>query len=345
METASESVEQSIQAAPVESSEYVYQPSIPPERMAWVVLFIAFVMFCLLSASTVLGIYFFLFESTIPIPTALQVAQGTVGITGADLIERVEREQEDLTNTVTSISTDSQSQATIQFRSHPVAEDEIPDLIAAVTLQRNTLLTFDHASRPRFEWSPNRPYIQLSQLSGQLDIVITGARKKPFLMHIDTKRGLNIDLSQNGRYRIHATDDEVRLLNLDGAASTFFADDAANPNPVPSGQEVLLITYESEAVGVERRWFRGFYYDKPLLNDYPLRCDSCFQDHLNINAGVWYTFESDNLFTLLDSSRHPVRLRSIEFYASGHQFDTAISEMMILVSSSEAAPDAQTNAP
>ncbi len=472
METASESVEQSIQAAPVESSEYVYQPSIPPERMAWVVLFIAFVMFCLLSASTVLGIYFFLFESTVPIPTALQVAQGTVGITGADLIERVEREQEDLTNTVTSISTDSQSQATIQFRSHPVAEDEIPDLIAAVTLQRNTLLTFDHASRPRFEWSPNRPYIQLSQLSGQLDIVITGARKKPFLMHIDTKRGLNIDLSQNGRYRIHATDDEVRLLNLDGAASTFFADDAANPNPVPSGQEVvirlgnrsieiqrsieniltnaafslqdtaevqgdllppkwgcpsrivpdrpprgsvtmekfdgrvvarlrrldnatsssgagcvqlfgsdgldvtdfdsihvvatfnlnyqslircgiegsecplmLLITYESEAVGVERRWFRGFYYDKPLLNDYPLRCDSCFQDHLNINAGVWYTFESDNLFTLLDSSRHPVRLRSIEFYASGHQFDTAISEMMILVSSSEAAPDAQTNAP
>lgn len=454
-ETAQEWAESSTEAQTetTEASEYVYEPS-PPERMAWRVLLAAFAMFCLLSASTILGVYFYLFESMAAIPTALQVAQGTVGITDSDLIETVERERKDLTSAVTTISTDSQSQATIQFRDHRTAEDETPDLIAAVTLQRNTRLTFNRAARPRFEWSSNRQTIQLSELSGRLDAVVTGAQEDGFLMSIDTKQGLNIELDRNGRYRIHATDDEVRLLNLAGAASLFFADDAASRIPVPSGQEavarlgsrvidvqssieniltnavfslqdavgdspglppkwgcranhgtftmeefdgrvgirlrrlgnvtspgearciqpfgsdgldvtgfdsirvvatfhlnyqslsrcgvegsecplMLLITYDDE-FGFRRRWFRGFYYDEPVSSDYPSRCASCFQDHLNINAKVWYTFESENLFNLINQERHPARLRSIEFYASGHQFDTSISEMMLLVSSAEA---------
>ena len=457
-ETAQEWAESSTEAQTetTEASEYVYEPS-PPERMAWRVLLAAFAMFCLLSASTILGVYFYLFESMAAIPTALQVAQGTVGITDSDLIETVERERKDLTNTVTTISTDSQSQATIQFRDQRTAEDETPDLIAAVTLQRNTRLTFNRAARPRFEWSSNRQTIQLSELSGRLDAVVTGAQEDGFLMSIDTKQGLNIEINRNGRYRIHATDDEVRLLNLAGAASLFFADDAASRRPAPSGQEavarlgsrvidvqpsieniltnavfslqdavddagdspglppkwgcranhgaftmeefdgrvgirlrrlgnvtspgearciqpfgsdgldvtgfdsirvvatfhlnyqslsrcgvegsecplMLLITYDDE-FGFRRRWFRGFYYDEPVSSDYPSRCASCFQDHLNINAKVWYTFESENLFNLINQERHPARLRSIEFYASGHQFDTSISEMMLLVSSAEA---------
>ena len=459
-EAVQEWVEQSTEATDTETSEYAYQPPIPPERMAWRVLLIAFAMFCLLSVSTILGIYFYLFESVIAIPTVLQVAQGTVGITGADLIETVERKREDLTNTVTSISIDSQSQATMQFWDDRITEDETPDLIAAVTLQRNTLLTFNHAWRPRFEWSSNRQNIRLSELSGQLDIVIAGAQQKPFLMSIHTRQGLSIDLARDGRYRIHATDDEVRLLNLAGEAAIFFADDAASRRAVPNGQEVLvrlgnrsieihpsveniltnaifslqdimedqddlpglppkwgchashgaftmeefdgrvgihlrrlgnvtspgevrciqpfgsdgldvtgfdsirvvttfnlnyqslsrcgvkgsecplmlLITYNDQ-LGVERRWFRGFYYDEPVSSEYPLRCASCFQDHLNVNAKVWYTFESENLFNLINEARHPAKLRSIEFYASGHQFDTLISEMMILVSSTDAETD------
>ena len=131
------------------AEEYVHQPTIPPERLAWRVMLTAFAVFCLLGASALYGIYFFLFESMIAIPTALQVTQGTVGITGADLIETVEREQEILTNTVTGVSTDSQSQATIQFWDDKVAEDESPGLIAAVTLQRNTYLTFNRVTPTR----------------------------------------------------------------------------------------------------------------------------------------------------------------------------------------------------
>ena len=446
-----------------EESEYVYQPPVPPERLAWRVLLVAFAMFCLLSVSAAFGVYFYLFESVIPIPTVLNVAQGTVGITGADLIETVERQQENLTSTVTRISTDSQSQATIQFRDDRIAEDDPLDLIAAVTLQRNTRLTFNRAARPRFEWSSNWQNIRLSELSGQLDVVITGARQGGFLMRIDTEHDLSIELYGNGRYRINATDDETILLNLDGAAALFFADDARSFVPIgqealarlgnrvidirpamenvltnavftlqdipevegdlpalppkwgchadkgsfamqefdgrvgirlrgldnatshgevrcvqPFGSEgldvtdfdsirivttfnlnyqslsrcgslgsecplMLLIAYD-DRVGVTRQWFRGFYYDEPLASEYPTRCASCFQDHLNLNAKAWYTFESENLFNLINEERHPTKLRSIEFYASGHQFDTLIGEMMILVSSADPEQDTEPGA-
>ncbi len=448
--------------------EYAYKPTIPPERMAWGVLLISFALFCLLTVSTVLGVYFFLFESTVSIPTTLRVAQGTVGITGSDLIEAVEREQEDLTGSTTSVSTDSQSQATIQFWEQLTEENQIPTLIASATLQRNTFVTFNRASSPRFEWSANPDEIQLSKLTGQLEILIAGAQENAFVFRVITEQGLVIHLNRNGRYSINATDDEVRLLNLGGEAIVFFEDDFTNNRLVPNGQEVvvrlgnrlidlqtkienvltnsafslqpvtvstegnpimppgwgcrvnqndlprgtfsveefdgrrvvrlrrldnatsngevgcvqpfgtdgidvtgyesvrvvstfnlnyqslskcgiagsecplmLLVTYDDD-FGITRRWFRGFYYDELLSASYPTRCSSCLQDHQNINEKVWYTFESDNLFNLLDEERRPVRIRSIEFYASGHQFDTMVSEMMILVSPLEDETDTST---
>lgn len=460
MEAVQENIEQPTNQIPEpDESEFTYDPIIATERMAWGVLLISFALFCILTVSTLLGVYYFLFESTVSIPTTLRVAQGTVGITGSDLIEAVEREQEDLTSSVTSISTDSQSQATIQFWERQTDEENPQQtLIASVALQRNTFVTFNRATSPRFEWSTKPDDIQLSKLSGQLDVLIANAPENSFIFRIITEQGLVIHLNKNGRYTINATDDEVRLLNLGGQAVVFFEDDFNNNRLVPDGQEVvvrlgsrtidldskienlltnsafslqpvtvdaeenpimppgwgcrvnqddlprgtysidefdgrrvvrlrrldnatshgevgclqpfgtdgidvtnfasvkvvatfylnyqslskcgtvgsecplmLLVNYDDK-FGIARRWFRGFYYDELISADYPTRCTSCLQDHQNINEKVWYTFESDNLFNLLDDERRPNRIRSIEFYAHGHQFDTMVSEMMILVS-------------
>lgn len=463
MEVVQESIEQNLDTPSDDDAVYGYQPTVSPERMAWGVLLIAFALFCTLTISTVLGVYFFLFESTISIPTTLRVSQGTVGITGSDLIEAVEREQEELTSSVTSISTDSQSQATIQFWEQPSEDIETIPLISSITLQRNTFVTFNRASSPRFEWSTNPYDIELSKLTGQLDVLVIGADENAFVMRITTEQGVIINLNRNGRYSIIATDDEVRIVNFDGEAVVFFSDDFTNNRLVSTGQEVvvrlgnrsidqkstienvltnssfslqpvtlgvdnepimppgwgcrfkqndlprgtftieefdgrygvrvkrldnatsngevgcvqpfgtegldvtgyesirivstfylnyqslskcgiagsecplmILLTYDDD-LGITRRWFRGFYYDELLSNEYPTRCASCLQDHQNINEKVWYTFESDNLFSLIDEERHPKRIRSIEFYASGHQFDTIISEMMILVTPIESA--------
>ena len=448
--------------AAVSAAGYAYQSALSPDRAAWLVLLLAFGMFCLLTLSAGFAIYTYLFRSTIPLPAALQVAQGTVGITGLDLVETVEREREDLTNTATSVSTDSLSQATIQFHDLASAEIESPPLLASVTLQNNTSVAFDHARRPRFDWSLNQLSISLSRLKGTLDLLVTGANDKPFALTVSTVGDVEVVIREDGRYRITASEDEARLLSLSGAATlnpgggpiavsageetivrlgaqtvetvdaprnllsnssfsllpagaqsgssapqkwvclttqdsppggrfgleefdgrlamrlrrlnnatshgevsctqhfgggadvsgydsikllvTFFLNYQSLSQCATQGSEcplMLHLVYE-DRFGFTRDWLRGFYYAKEIETDFPTRCSSCVQDHEVINRAGWYTFESENLFSLLGEHELPHLLRSLRFYASGHQFDAAVSEVMVLLESADEPPqDAQ----
>jgi len=466
-----EQAEQVIEAATSSDSAYDFDGANSPERTAWIVLLGAFALFCTMTLTSIFGVYEYLFRSTAPMAAILHVAKGTVGITGADLRETVEREREELTNTVASISTDSLSQATIQFRETEDADADSARLLAAVTLQGNTFVTFNHAIRPRFDWSPDPHRVKFSRLNGQLDVLVTGVRAHPFLMDIytddlNTDKGVFIQFVSNGRYRLTVSEDEVRLLNLAGEVSAFFGDDTALRNPIAPGKELVirignrsirtldrtkniakngsfslqsasigqmyapgeplnwncsglpgqvppgshsLVEYDGRVgVGLRRysnatthgeisciqsfagegldarafeslsvlatfsldyqslslcgtkgsecplmvninysnndsppdnkgNWFRGFYYEGQAASSYKKRCSSCLQDHVDTNASVWYTFDSGNLLNLIPEDDHPVFINSIRFYASGHQFDAVVSEIMLLaVESSDA---------
>ena len=444
---------------PLESpSSQVYRSAIPPGRMAWLVLLIAFVLFCTLTISAALAIYTYLFQSTESIPAVLQVSQGTVGVTGSDFVETVQRERQDITNTQTIISTDSLSQATIQFQDVAPVDGAAPQLLAAVALQSNTLVTFERASRPRFDWSLNRHSIRFSNVKGEIDVFVTGAVEKPFVLNVGTAQGLMVQFLDDGRYRVSATDDEVRILNVSGQASVYFIDDMSSLRSVPAGQELVvrlgnrtiepsttirnilsnslfslqdteadptqgatvlpqkwgcLIEQESDPRGkfslesfdgrmglrlrrldnatshgkvmctqpfgedgwdvseydsikvivtfyvssqslsqcgivgsecplmlhlrykdslsVSRTWIRGFHFDKEVITDYPTLCSTCIQEHEIINKQAWYTYESENLLSVIAANDHPERLSWIALEASGHQFDTIISEILLLV--------------
>lgn len=439
----------------------VYRSAISPGRMAWLVLWLAFGMFCLLTITAALVIYTYMFQSNEAIPVELLVSQGTVGVTGSDFVEAVQRERQDLTNTQTSISTDSLSQATIQFRDVAAIDGAAPKLLAAVALQSNTFVTFERASRPRFDWSLNRHNIRFSNLKGKLDVFVAGAVEKPFLLYVGTAQGLSVQFLDLGRYRLSATEDEVRILNISGQASAYFTDDMSSLQSVPVGQELVVklgnrtfeprttvenllsnslfgsqttgttpssdalvlpakwgchVEQDSEPRGtyslepfdgrlvlrlrrldnatshgkvtciqpfgedgidvseydaiklvvtfyvssqslsqcgilgsecplmlrlrykdrlpVSRTWIRGFFFDKEIETDYPTLCNTCIQEHEIINKQAWYTFESENLLSVIDANDHPESLSWIALEASGHQFDTIISEVLLLVDKS-----------
>ncbi len=467
---ATQQAEQILEAAANEDAVYQFDGRAAPERIAWVVLLGAFALFCSVALTTIFGVYHYLFRSTAPMPAMLQVAKGTVGITGADLIEAVERGEEDLTNTQTSISTDSLSQATIQLRDLGQGQGEPARLLAAVTLQRNTFVTYNYARRPRFEWSREPQRIQFSRLSGELDVLVAGASGHPFVMDIytdalNTEGGLHIQLVKNGRYRIGVSEDEVRVLNLHGEAAAFFGDDPGTRHPAPVGEELVVrignrrvavdrgrtellasshfslqntsmetiyasgvplnwscgllpeqeppgsyslvnrdgriglalrrfnnatshgeigclqefeapgldasdyeslrvlatfrLDYQSlslcgklgsecplmlqiryrhrQARGVDSAsWFRGFYYEEESSGAYKKLCASCLQDHVDTNQAVWYSFDSGNILSLFAEADQGIYIDSIRFYASGHQFDTVVSEVILLATR---APD------
>ncbi len=463
--------ERIIEAAANDDSMYEFDGAYPPERTAWIVLVGAFALFCTMTLSSAFGVYHYLFRSTAPMPAVLQVSKGTIGITGADLRETVERSREELTNTVTSISTDSLSQATIQFRDDTGSEIESAPLLAAVTLQGNTFVTFNHANRPRFDFSREPQSVQFSRLKGQLDVIVTGVGADPFLMDIytddlNTDKGVHIRSVTNGRYRLSVSEDEVRLLNLAGEVSAFFGDDPDLRNFVKPGGELvarigngsirtnentadilkdgafslqsptigqayspgeplnwncgrlpeqqppgvysllefdgrlgmslqrynnatshgeiscvqefggegldvrsyeslsvlatfklnyqslslcgkegsecplmLHITYTMDDSPVVTRgnWFRGFYYEGQATGTHKKICSSCLQEHVDTNPSVWYTFDSGNLLNLIAEDRQPASINAIRFYASGHQFDTVVSELMLLAVDSSGA--------
>ena len=96
---------------------------------------------------------------------------------------------------------------------------------------------------------------------------------------------------------------------------------------------MLRLDYE-DSLRVDRYWIRGFYYDKEVESEFDTRCSTCLQDHVVANKRVWYTFESENLLTLINNVHHPARLESFQFYASGHQFDTVVGEIILLLDKS-----------
>lgn len=91
---------------------------------------------------------------------------------------------------------------------------------------------------------------------------------------------------------------------------------------------MLRMKYRNQAQ-TETNWYRGFYIDyNPAFGD-PIRCNSCFQDHIKVNANTWYTFISDE-FVVGGDGLQPVEILELEVYSLGHSFDAYISEFSVV---------------
>lgn len=82
-----------------------------------------------------------------------------------------------------------------------------------------------------------------------------------------------------------------------------------------------------------RDYYQGFFVSPADGLGWPRKCDSCANDHLHVNAGVWYTFESTDLIQDLPADLRelrPATLEFIEFYASGHGYEVYVDEVSLL---------------
>lgn len=96
---------------------------------------------------------------------------------------------------------------------------------------------------------------------------------------------------------------------------------------------MVRVDYVDEGGGA-RSWQQGFYFLPDNNPDPNLRnqdfCVICpFRNpHIRVTNGVWYPFESPNLIPLLrQASPAPAILKSISIYASGHTYQSQVSEI------------------
>jgi hypothetical protein len=88
---------------------------------------------------------------------------------------------------------------------------------------------------------------------------------------------------------------------------------------------VMVDIAYTDVYGKDLHWYQGFYYlDLPPGSNYVPPSGE------KIPLGVWYTYESPNLFDVLRETR-PARVNSITIYASGHDYESQVSDAALIV--------------
>jgi hypothetical protein len=88
---------------------------------------------------------------------------------------------------------------------------------------------------------------------------------------------------------------------------------------------VMVDIAYTDVYGKDLHWYQGFYYlDLPSGSNYLPPSGE------KIPLGIWYTYESPNLFDALRETR-PARINSITIYASGHDYESLVSDAALIV--------------
>ena len=88
---------------------------------------------------------------------------------------------------------------------------------------------------------------------------------------------------------------------------------------------VMVDIAYTDVYGKDLHWYQGFYYlDLPPGSNYVPPSGE------KIPLGIWYTYESPNLFDVLRETR-PARINSITAYASGHDYQSLVSDVALIV--------------
>jgi hypothetical protein len=88
---------------------------------------------------------------------------------------------------------------------------------------------------------------------------------------------------------------------------------------------VMVDIAYTDVYGKDLHWYQGFYYlGLPTGSTYVPPSGE------KIPLGIWYTYESPNLFDVLRETR-PARINSIDVYASGHDYQGMVSDVALIV--------------
>ncbi|MBK8025935.1 MAG: hypothetical protein IPK19_32270 [Chloroflexi bacterium] len=218
------------------------------QQLAWGVLLISFSVFCVVAALAIVGIHYFIFQSTIPIRAELQVSRATATLIGADLIEQAVRNERSL-GTGDVVMT-PQSQAAITFR------DSNANNVAVtrVTMKDGASVVTRQFVRPRFDWSTEPYLVVLDDVSGAIDVEVLGHLPRAVLVMLETPAGQRVYLEAPGRYSVVAGGTHLQVVNRGGSARLVTLDQ--REFPIPASQQGVLSLQDSTQ----------FYYAPALVN-------------------------------------------------------------------------------
>jgi hypothetical protein len=178
-------------------------------------------------------------------------------------------------------------------------------------------------------WIEETPQ-QLDNISGTVAVEDSDGRQ---IVHF-YRQGIQLNWGQVGisqKINQDVRDYKTLRLQLDVLLSN---QDLFNCGYVGSECPVMVkITYQ-DVYGNQQTWIQGFYYN--FSPDTGLtKCPSCGAvggaEHQQVPRGEWRTVETDNLVDVFRKAGVPAaKIQSLTIEASGHAFDSAVTEVQLL---------------
>lgn len=178
-----------------------------PERTAWIVLSIAFSLFCTLSILIPFSIYWYIINATNPFMPEVTSVRGTVllGDPKAELSSSLVDGNTISVEEAFNISTDDTSQAILTF-----FDD------SSLTMYGNTSIILKSVQEPRFSISPNPTKISIEVQEGR--VRVTSSRSREDLNFDIYTPHATIELEQ-GSFSIEVDDTETQITNRLGVST------------------------------------------------------------------------------------------------------------------------------
>lgn len=191
-----------------------------PQRLAWITMLTALVIFFALCAGTVLLIRWVVFESPTSLNTTLYVGQGTVGLWEPDQSSEKAVRGSDTVGPDNRLSTDNLSQGYIAF-----TDPYSGDLVATVLLRNGSTATFNTASRPRFSLSDNPYIIRLTKVTGRVEIWVRAGLDREARIEIVAPLG-TAHINEGGNFWIDSRSDALQVTARSGSLTLSYGDQA-----------------------------------------------------------------------------------------------------------------------
>ncbi|MEA3337794.1 MAG: hypothetical protein U9R25_18025 [Chloroflexota bacterium] len=184
-----------------------------PSRTAWVILTIAFSVFCLLATTIPLGIRYYLVHARAPRTALLQVSSGTVLLATDDADEPIAVVDRREVPEGTLIQTDQTSQASLVF---PSGEGEDSVELATVHIYPNGQMTLVSTTRPRFSPSKDADHIEIDVGRGRVRVNRAELEPRGLLFDVSTPQAqIRLD---PGSYAVDVSDDLTQVSTRFGNA-------------------------------------------------------------------------------------------------------------------------------
>lgn len=167
-----------------------------------------------------------------------QASRGSIGITGSDLREDVERGSRALALGNTVRPNDQESQGVI------VIQDPYLDngFVASVSLIGDSSAVLRAALRPRFEWGGAGYVVQVSRVSGSLEVNVAKDLPRGLELEMLTEQRARIRLTDPGWYSVEVTGDSITVESHGGTALIYGPDKSVGYSVTSNSGSIYSIT-------------------------------------------------------------------------------------------------------